>query len=121
MGNGTRWKIGGPATACYYPSPGSESYAWDTLHLSLCVIPKTLQPFFVCHPKLYLVNLSLYVVPCTPLSHPASSPGAPGPSSTQPLSSLARLDTCVTVVDAAQLVDNLHSLQTLKVWRGCRA
>jgi hypothetical protein len=38
-----------------------------------------------------------------------------GPASTTPLSELARLDTCVTVVDASNLLDNLHSLQTLKV------
>ena len=31
------------------------------------------------------------------------------------LGDLARLDTCVTVVDASNLLDNLHSLQTLKV------
>ncbi len=32
-----------------------------------------------------------------------------------PLAQLARLDTCVTVVDASNLLDNLHSLQTLRV------
>lgn len=33
----------------------------------------------------------------------------------RPLRELARLDTCVTVVDAASLLENMHSLQTLKV------
>eukprot|EP00983_Pelagomonas_calceolata_P114596 1160111-Pelagomonas_calceolata.AAC.8 len=32
----------------------------------------------------------------------------------RPLSSVARLDTCVTVVDASNMLDRLHSLQTLK-------
>jgi hypothetical protein len=43
---------------------------------------------------------------------PDADPAAPA---TTPLSELARLDTCVTVVDASNLLDNLHSLQTLKV------
>ncbi len=38
----------------------------------------------------------------------------------QPLSQLARLDTCVTVVDASNLLDNMESLQTLKVGCGCQ-
>jgi hypothetical protein len=36
----------------------------------------------------------------------------------RPLAELARLDTCVTVVDASALLDNLASLQTLKVCLG---
>ncbi len=34
------------------------------------------------------------------------------------LSDVARLDTCVTVVDAANLLANMTSLQTMRV-RGC--
>jgi hypothetical protein len=44
--------------------------------------------------------------------HGPADPAAPA---TRLLSDLARLDTCVTVVDASNLLDNLHSLQTLKV------
>ncbi|MEW5311596.1 MAG: hypothetical protein WDW38_003296 [Sanguina aurantia] len=40
-----------------------------------------------------------------------AAPAAPGLPS---LSDVARLDTCVTVVDASNLLFNLHSLQTLK-------
>jgi hypothetical protein len=36
----------------------------------------------------------------------------------RPLAELARLDTCVTVVDASALLDNLASLQTLKEREG---
>lgn len=33
-----------------------------------------------------------------------------------PLKDLAALDACITVVDAANLMANLKSIQTLKVW-----
>ncbi len=54
---------------------------------------------------------------------PAAAGGAGATGAAQalrPLSSLARLDTCVTVVDASSMLDRLHSLQTLKEQEAAR-
>ncbi|KAG2495666.1 hypothetical protein HYH03_006266 [Edaphochlamys debaryana] len=44
----------------------------------------------------------------------AADPSAPPPDRPARLSDVCRLDTCVTVVDASNLLDNLHSLETLR-------
>ncbi|GFH29839.1 CobW C-terminal domain-containing protein, partial [Haematococcus lacustris] len=61
-----------------------------------------------------------------PDTGPGTAAGAGVPSASvkaaasalRPLTELARLDTCVTVVDASHLLDNLASLQTLKEKEG---